>query len=129
MSLIKLMLVEPVLPAKSVSRRYNVNAPWESPANWVMSLKVVVALVQVNQLVLSTEHWGRVVSPSVNEIAAEALTCEEDAGEVIATTGEVLSTVNVAPDVGADVTVLPAKSVPVDKATVAAPSPKPTVSI
>lgn len=74
MSLTREMLVEPVLPARSVSRKYRVNEPCDSPANWVMLLSVVVELVQVNQLVLSTEHWALVSSPSVNEMAAEALT-------------------------------------------------------
>jgi hypothetical protein len=41
--------------------------------------------------------------------------------------GAVLSTVNVAPDVGAEVTTFPATSVPIDNATVAVPSPEPTV--
>ena len=41
--------------------------------------------------------------------------------------GAVLSTVKVAPLVGAAVTTLPAKSVPVLSATVAVPSPAPTV--
>mgnify|MGYP000373512387 CR=1 FL=1 len=48
---------------------------------------------------------------------------------VIAAVGDVLSTVNVAPDVGVDVTTLPAASVPVPTVTVPVPSPVGTVYV
>jgi hypothetical protein len=48
---------------------------------------------------------------------------------VIAAVGAVLSTVKLAPLVGAAVITFPAKSVPTLKATVAVPSPAPTVCV
>ena len=46
-----------------------------------------------------------------------------DAIETLLNVGTVLSTVNVAPDVGVDVTTFPAASVPVPTVTVPVPSP------
>ena len=52
---------------------------------------------------------------------------DETEGALIATVGGKLSTVKVAPLVGAEVIRLPARSVPVLSATVAVPLPPPTV--
>jgi hypothetical protein len=89
--------------------------------------KVVTPVVHEVQSEPLNEHWGS-MSVSVNVITFEALTLVRVTGEVIATLGAVLSTVKVAPELGADVTTFPAKSVPADRATVAVPSPAPTVS-
>jgi len=50
-------------------------------------------------------------------------------GDTIVEVGAVLSTVNVALAVGVAVIIFPAKSVPVESATVAVPSPAPTVYV
>lgn len=87
----------------------------------------MTAVVQLVQSELLSEHCGS-MSVSVKVITLVELTLVEVTGCVITTVGAVLSTVNVAPELGAEVTTLPDKSVPIDRATVAVPSPAPTVS-
>lgn len=90
--------------------------------------KVVTPVVHEVQSTSLNEHRGS-MSESENTITLLALTLVPVAGAVIERVGAVLSTVNVAPLVGAEVMALPAKSVPVERATVAVPSPAPTVKL
>lgn len=74
-SLVKLMLVEPVLPAKSVSLAYRVKLPWLSPAQPVKLLMAVVPLTQLIEVTkLSSEQRGLVSWLSVNEIVCVPFT-------------------------------------------------------
>ena len=73
----------------------------------------------------------RVVSDGLLAVIVSEVPCATGpVGEyVIAAVGTVLSTVNVAPLVGADVTTFPARSVLALRATVAVPLPEPTVCV
>ena len=115
-------LVEPALPAMSVSCKYIVKGLLSvSPDQPVMSLSLVVVPLQLVHVELSKEHCGLVCSVSVKVITVVPLTFVAVTGEVMATIGAMVSLVAVF----VPVPVLPAASVWCAVAVITSPSVRP----
>ena len=79
--------------------------------DWKVTTGVPIVSLAVNVRVTTSDTFASVVVELFDSI------------ETLLNVGTVLSTVNVAPDVGVDVTTFPAASVPVPTVTVPVPSP------